>query len=77
METGQPQGLPLQRWPAMRVVSILDLLLLNAASSRFLVYDLRCPDIKSVLLDGAGIDLLIQIQTETGRVGNTDEAIRN
>ena len=72
MKTGRPKGSPLQMGSEMMMVNILNLVAVNPTSSPFFHYGLRRPNIKPILFYGAGVDLLIQIQTETRRVGDAD-----
>lgn len=77
MKTGQPKRPPLQMGSEMMMVNILNLVAVNPASSPFFHYGLRHSNIKSTLLDGTGVDLLVQIETETGRIGDTGQPIRD
>ena len=76
MKPGRPQGSPLQIGSEM-MVNILNLVSVNLASSPFFRYGLRGSNIKPILCDSAGIDLLVQIETKTGRVGDADQSIRD
>ena len=76
MKPGRPQGSPLQMGSEM-MVNILNLVSVNLTLSPFFRCGLRGSNIKPILLDSTGIDLLVQIETKAGRVGDANQPIRD